>query len=79
MPCEGDCDDGNPDVNPNVDESLYCDDEVDNDCNGAEEWGPDPACPASGCDCGVGAARPTGALLLLLLVPLIRRRVSRPR
>jgi hypothetical protein len=46
---EDDCDDANPDINPNAAE--VCDDQVDNDCDGLYD-GDDPDCSG---DCELGA------------------------
>jgi uncharacterized protein (TIGR03382 family) len=70
---EGDCDDGDPDINPGVKE--ICDDEIDNDCDVAIDF-EDPECTA----CGACSASPfrassaTAGLLGLFLGGLILRR-----
>jgi hypothetical protein len=73
--CGGaDCDDRDANSNPDAQED--CSDGADNDCDGSVD-GEDEDCDFSGCACesSVGAAPPTGALLLVpLLVGLARRR-----
>ena len=71
---EGDCDDTDPNAFPGATES--CDDEVDQDCDGAESLvDQDPDCWPGDCACATGS-RGGGALLLLL--PLVWRRRRAP-
>lgn len=51
---EGDCDDGDPEINPGVKE--VCEDEIDNDCDLAIDF-EDPECTA----CGACSASPLRA------------------
>ena len=74
---EGDCADGDPEINPGVRE--VCDDEIDNDCDLAVDFD-DPECTACGA-CGTTATDRAGAsaalLVALALLTLRRLRASR--
>jgi subtilisin-like proprotein convertase family protein len=71
--CGGpDCDDGDPLIHPDAIE--LCGDELDNDCNGDLDFD-DEACTSTGCGSSLAASRaPPESLLLLLLIPALRRR-----
>jgi len=70
---EGDCDDGNPDVNPGARED--CEDGIDNDCDMTLDM-EDPQCtPCGACATTAGPAGPL-APLLLLGVLVSRRRAA---
>ena len=76
-PCEGDCDDGDP--NTALGAGEICGDGIDQDCDGTEtDEHDDPECWETGCGCatGEGDAPWAGLLLLLLFVPLRRRRLD---
>jgi hypothetical protein len=69
---EGDCADGNPEINPGVRED--CEDGVDNDCDLAIDFD-DPECTPCGA-CGTDTSSRTGATTAILvagLVLLVRR------
>jgi len=74
---EGDCADGDPEINPGVRE--VCDDEIDNDCDLAVDFD-DPECTACGA-CGTTATDRAGGtavvLVALALVTLRRLRTTR--
>ena len=70
---EGDCDDGDPDINPGVREN--CEDEIDNDCDTTVDM-EDPQCtPCGACATTAGPAGPL-APLVLLVVLVARRRTT---
>jgi hypothetical protein len=60
---EGDCNDGDPDINPGVRE--ICDDEIDNDCDLALDFD-DPECTACGA-CSTTAGPADGAVVWLVV------------
>ena len=75
-PAEGDCNDGDPDINPGVRE--ICDDEIDNDCDRVVDFD-DPECTVcGGCETKsgstAGAAPLLGAALLVLVWRCYRNR-----
>ena len=73
---EGDCADGDPEINPGVRED--CEDEIDNDCDLAVDFD-DPECTPCG-SCGTTAtdrAGATAAFLVALAAVLARRFVGR--
>ena len=72
---EGDCDDGDPEINPGVKE--ICDDGIDNDCDVAIDF-QDPECTACGaCSASPFRAPPaTAGVIATILVGLYLRRRS---
>lgn len=70
---EGDCDDGDPEINPGVKE--ICDDGIDNDCDVAIDF-QDPECTACGaCSASPFRAPPvTAGLAGMILVGFVLRR-----
>ena len=64
---EGDCNDGDPEINPGVRE--VCDDEIDNDCDLTVDFN-DPECTVCG-GCGTGRAERAGAGAVLGVVALL--------
>ncbi len=69
---EGDCADGNPEINPGMRE--VCDDEIDNDCDLAVDFD-DPECTPCGA-CGTSSSGRAGAataFLFALAVVALRR------
>ncbi len=56
-PNGNDCDDADPNVNPGMDESFYCSDGIDNDCDGDVDTA-DPACQ------GTTTTMPSGGITI---------------
>jgi hypothetical protein len=75
-PADGDCDDFDPDVNPDADE--VCGDGVDNNCDGFVDEGCDEGHDLGslqgGAGCGAGTPIPAFALLLWAVARPRRRR-----
>lgn len=66
-PAEGDCNDGDPDINPDARET--CDDEIDNDCDRLVDFD-DPECTVcGGCETTDGIS--VGAAPLLAIAGLM--------
>jgi len=74
IPCGDDCDDSNSAINPGSDE--VCDDNIDNDCDGAtdENCIDEDDTEGGGCGCGTTPSRGLSVLWLALLGLLVLRR-----
>ncbi len=69
-PADGDCNDGDPDINPGV--SEICDDEIDNDCDVLVDFD-DPECTVcGGCEIDRGSVGATPLLVAAALMFLWR-------
>jgi len=73
---DGDCDDGDPDISPDVEE--VCADEIDNNCDGEADEGcgelPEGAVLSGGGQCSIGLGLGTGASSIWVMVVLGLRR-----
>ena len=68
---DGDCDDGNPDINPGTHED--CEDGIDNDCDMTVDM-EDPQCtPCGACATTAGPAGPLAPWVLLAVLVTRRR------